>query len=373
MLACCSCVERVYIDTNSQAPKLVVMAMLTTNAAPQMVTLTQSTSYFGGDTCPPVLNAKVWINDEQLTLSDAGKGAYAARSTFTVTPGERYTLRILCDMNGDGADEEFWAEEVAPHRMSMPTLWVTPFNMDSDTSKYAPPFVVSALIQRENISNIYMRVTEYYLGRQRTEKLSQYAIGAVPYDYASLDLIPTPMIGTITRSGFLLDGGTDTAFYCPFETVHFQLNSMSEALYRYVLTAQAESRGSANPMFGGAPANAESNIHGDNVVGCFGIYATGTPAAFVLPMNTKTLDGDNEWFNQRDSALHITIRNEGVATYATGPQKGKQYFKMEHVDASIKGFWASQEGGIAKFEMKSYNEFWDITNGEKWMHGNRIR
>ncbi|MDR0712003.1 MAG: DUF4249 domain-containing protein [Prevotellaceae bacterium] len=363
-----ACVERVDIDTNSQNPKLVVMAMLTTDVAPQLVTLTQSTNFFGGDTCPAVTGAKVWINDERLMPIDAAKGSYATRSSFTVTPGKLYKLRILYDMNNDGTDEEFWAEDVAPHAMSLLQTITTPINMDNDTSKYAPPFIISALIQRENVNENYIRVTQQYQGKKRTENLAQYVIGSVPYGFA--DLLPAPAISTITRSGFLLDGQPDTVFYCPFDTVSLRLNTMSDALYRYISSAQAESRGSSNPMFGGAPANAESNIYGGNVVGCFGIYAAGKPANIVLPMNAKTLDSDSEWFNLSDTTLRITIQNEGIATYCTGARKGEIYFKMANVDPNIKGFWAyrRKNDGIpdAKFEMKSYDEFWGDTDNDKW-------
>lgn len=369
-----ACVERVDIDTNSQSPKLVVVAMLSTDTMQQRVTLTKSTSYFGGDTCPAVTDAQVWINDEPLTLIDGGKGIYATRSDFFAVPGGLYTLRIRYDLNGDGADEEFWAEDVAPHHMSMPGTILTPINMRGDTSIYAPPFIISAIIQRENINDSYIRIVEHYQGKRKTEKLSQYSIGVVPYGFANL--IPVPTIGSISRGGFLLDGQTDTIFYCPFDTVSMRANTLSEALYRYLSTAQTESRGGGNPMFGGAPANAESNVHGNNVVGCFGVYAVGKPAHFVLPMNTKTLDGDNEWFNLSDTTLRISIQNNGIATYLTGARKGQPYFEMQRVDARIKGFWAFKDGDRSRprrFVMKSYDEFWSGSGDEKWQHERRRR
>ena len=129
-------------------------------------------------------------------------------------------------------------------------------------------------------------------------------------------------------------------------------------------------------MFGGAPANAESNVHGNNVVGCFGVYAVGKPAHFVLPMNTKTLDGDNEWFNLSDTTLRISIQNNGIATYLTGARKGQPYFEMQRVDARIKGFWAFKDGDRSRprrFVMKSYDEFWSGSGDEKWQHERRRR
>jgi hypothetical protein len=340
----------------------------------QVVTITKSTNFFGGDTCPAVPNAKVWINDEQLTLLDAGKGAYATRDDFSLVPGNTYRLRVLYDMNGDGADEEFWAEDVVPHAMSvlgMPGVLVTPINMDGDTSRYAPPFIVSAFVWRENPNDSYGRVTQRYQGKQRSENLTQYSIG----DLSSLSSNPTavPGICTITRGGFFLEGQTDTVFYCPFDTVTLRVDGITTAMARFVSSARMESNGS-NPMFGGAPANVESNINGANVTGCFGLSAGGRPASFVLPMNTKTLDGDNVWFNMRDTTLQITIQ-EGTATYATGPLKGQVYFRMKSVDAHIKGFWAYKGAGeeASRFEMKSYNEFWDIAGNEKWMRGSRAR
>ena len=66
-----ACVERITIDTNNQSPKLVVISMLSTDTIRQQVTLTKTTSYFCGDTCPTVTDAQVWINDEPLTLLDA--------------------------------------------------------------------------------------------------------------------------------------------------------------------------------------------------------------------------------------------------------------------------------------------------------------
>lgn len=366
-----ACVERITIDTNNQSPKLVVISMLSTDTIRQQVTLTKTTSYFGGDTCPTVTDAQVWINDEPLTLLDAGKGIYATQNPLAAVPGSRYRLRIRYDLNGDGADEEFWAEDVAPHRMSMPGTILTPMNMNGDTSIYAPTFVISAIIQRENINDSYIRIVESYRGRKKMENLSQYSMGTVPYGFSNL--IPVPAIGSISRGGFLLDGQPDTIFYCPFDTVSMGVNTLSKALYSYLSTAQTESRGGGNPMFGGAPANAESNIHGDNVVGCFGAYAAGAPAHFVLPMNTKTLDGDAEWFNMSDSTLRIEIKDEGTATYLTGPKKGCQYFKMQRVDARIKGFWADKDGGRARFKMESYNEFWEGHGSEKWQRDSRRR
>ncbi|MDR1416340.1 MAG: DUF4249 domain-containing protein [Prevotellaceae bacterium] len=370
MLAC-SCVERITIDTNSQNPKLIVVAMLTTDTMQQVVTITQSTNFFGGDTCPTVSGAKVWINDEQLTLLDPGTGTYATRSNFFIVPGNRYRLRVLYDMNGDGADEEFWAEDVAPHAMSVLSTRITPINMDSDTSRYVPPFIVSALILRESVNDNDIRITQLYHGKQRSENLAQYTVGSVPHGFTNL--VPAPSICTITRGGFFLDGQTDTVFYCPFDTVSVRVNSISAALARYISSAKRESNGSANPMFGGAPANVESNINGANVMGCFGLYASGAPTHLVLPMNTKTLDGDHVWFNMRDTTLRIAIQDEGTATYLNGPLKGP-YFKITSVDARIKGFRAKNAaGGISEFEMKSYNEFWDIAGNEKWMRGNRQR
>ncbi|MDR0413932.1 MAG: DUF4249 domain-containing protein [Prevotellaceae bacterium] len=368
-----SCVERVTIDTNSQNSKLIVIAMLTSDTMQQVVTITRSTNFFGGDTCPSVPDAKVWINNEQLTLLDAGKGVYATEKSFFVVPGNHYRLRVLYDIDGDGVEEEFWAEDVVPRSMWALGTQVTPINMEGDTSKYAPPFIVSALIQRESTDDDHVRITHLYNGRPVSENLSQYAVFSVPYGFGNI--IPAPGISRITRGDFFLDDMTDTVYCCPFDTLTIRVNSINEAMARYVLSAQREINGS-NPMFGGAPANVESNIHGDNVMGCFGLCTGGKPIRIVLPMNTKTLDGDNAWFNQRDTALQIVIRDEGTATYITGHQKGQTYFAMTRVDAGIRGFWAHRAGGAgseSSFEMKSYNEFWDIAGGEKWTRGSRIR
>jgi hypothetical protein len=386
---CSSCVERINVRPDDHAPRLIIVAMLGSDTAQQVVTITKSVNYFGVDTCPSVSTAEVYLNDERLALLDTGRGTYGTRPDFAVAPGATYRLRVR--YNG----AEYWAEDVAPHHMFMPEnlpaqyasllpdemrTFITPINLDGDTTRYAPPFLLSSVIVREDGGDHSIRFSRCYNGRKEVASMLDVVLAISD----AQNILPMPTLALITsRSRFVLEGSEmDTLLYCPFDTVGIRAHSMTEATHRYVSSARAESQ-SNTPMFGGAPANVEGNIQGEGALGIFGLYTSSPPVSVVLPMNAKTLDNENPWVNLRDTSLHITIHDEGEATY-TSPDSlwGRPYFTGLRVDPRIKGFRASKAygaGGLVpsvRFRMKSYVEFWEIPDhpgGDtvKWQLGRR--
>ncbi|MGL4956982.1 MAG: DUF4249 family protein [Bacteroidales bacterium] len=364
------CVERISIDTDNQTPQLIIASTLTTDNVRSQVHITQSTTYFGGNTCPPVLNAKVWINDQVLALTDSSKGTYTLVNEMPIEVGGHYKLMVHYDFDGDGVEEEYWAEDMAPEPMQLLLINLLPVSNGADTSIYAPKFLINGLIQR-SANQHYIGFEQYVNGVKRKIKLSQSLIAEVPLTLGTT-FVPPFGIYSIGRGGFYLEGSTDTFYYAPFDTIGVQVLSLSQALFDFKFSAQNELNNS-NPLFGGPPANAKGNIVGTNVRGYFGIAAANPPTTLILPMNAKTLDGQY-YISLVDSTTKIQVQNSGTAHYVNGDKAGQLYFHNLQVDATIRGFHAVDASGAGlSFTMTNYNEFTKLDDENiAWRRTGRI-
>ncbi len=354
-----SCTERIDISPGNHSPRLVVNAFISTEPSQQAVWLSKSVPYFGGTPIPAVTNAQVWIDGVLLTPNDTAPGQYITPAGFRGTAGQPCSLRVLYDLDGDGLQEEFTAQDTMRHDVSLDSLIIAVFGVD--TGKYRPPFTISAKATR-NVADDNFCIDMYYGNRNMSRSVSDFGAGSVPYG-----LYREKITFSITTGGTnrVMSVG-DTMRLCPFDTIRIKLHSIPKIMLTYISSADRET-GGRNPMFGGPPANVETNLRG-GALGCFGLRNASGWRSIVLPMNVKTLD--DTWNAKDGSGRQIAVSN-GTATYANGADRGAVYFSGVQVDKNIRGFWAGKGGEFlstpAQFKMVNYNEFEDLSTGVGWL------
>jgi hypothetical protein len=381
-----ACTEDVDVAGGAHDAHLIIIAMFNNEPSMQTVTISKSVGYFGAEDPTPVTDAKVRLSDGNtlIELINNGNGTYTTPPDFSVKPATSYLMHV----HWGGSD--YFAEDKAPSGIKILTApfapVITPMNnTEGDTSIYRPVFMFSAAIRRENTDDIYLRVTHRLNGKRILEKMSSYTVGETPAG-SVYGINPTiaPMLTSVSRGFFHTeDRPDDTIYYAPFDTVGIQMHTVSPVLFRYLASLKHEAYGTANPMFGGAPANLESNWVGElPVQGIFGLYTSGNVADVVLPMNATTIINEpseysrlHEWYDLADSAHNrLSIWSDSIAVRITDTsEQPTLYFRNIEIDPRIKGFRAtSPEGHPMKFIMKSYQEFWQLpsrNNGDtiKWV------
>ncbi|MBW6498179.1 MAG: DUF4249 domain-containing protein [Bacteroidales bacterium] len=91
-----SCSEKIELDLNSSNTRLVVEGLITDQAGPQGVILTQSSSYFFNEPAPGVTDALVTLTDggQEWQLTQESAGHYLLPQGFAGIPGTTYQLSI---------------------------------------------------------------------------------------------------------------------------------------------------------------------------------------------------------------------------------------------------------------------------------------
>ena len=345
LLLAASCTERIDIATGTQAPKLVISANISSEPSRQTVWVSKTVPYFGGAAAQGVGNAQVFIDGVALTPSDSVAGEYHTVDSFFVAAGQSCRLRVLYDLDGDGAPEEFTATEVMRQSVTLDTLML--LKIGFDTGRYVPPFILAAGFTR-SLADDCFAADMHYGNRNMLRTLGDYPVDKIPHG-----LYGGAAVFALTISGSAMDmGNGDTLRLCPFDTLNVSISSIPPSTLSFLQSAQEELWG-GDPMFSGPPANISTNITGGGVVGCFALRNVSNRKGVVLPMNVKTLNGT--WAAQDGSGRRIAI-NDGVATAGSAT-----YFSNVQVDPAIRGFRADMDNhAAAQFRMENYNEFAEL-------------
>lgn len=244
-----SCTEIVEIELDSTYRRLVVYGEITSDSVHHQVELTSSSDYFLNEPAPKVSGALVELafDDELITLeeNDTLPGIYLIPDAFRGIPGETYSLTIRqVDIDEDGVDEVYQAESTMPGGLILDSInlsyFKSPFASGYQVLMYAldPP-------SREWYSFKIWKNSDLL-----TDTLIKYSVQ--PDDFINgIYIFGLPV-------GFLSDDDPREALI-EGDTVTFELNSIDENYYNFVVDAQLEIFGN-NPLFSGPPANVRSNI-----------------------------------------------------------------------------------------------------------------
>lgn len=256
-----SCTEVIDIELDSTYRSLVAYGEVTTDSLHHQVHLSYSSDYFYNQPAPAVTDALVELefDDKLMPMeeSDSLPGLYQTRVAFRGKIGTSYKLYISdLDVDEDGLNESFHAESTMPGVMVLDSIsllyFSSPFGSGYQVLMYAfdPP-------ERE-----WYNYKLWRNGDMLTDTLIKYSVQ--PDDFFNDSYTSGLPVG------FLSDDDPREAVQAG-DTITFELNSITQDYYNFVVDAQLEITGN-NPLFSGPSANVRSNIR-EGGLGMFTAYS----------------------------------------------------------------------------------------------------
>ncbi|MDR3184554.1 MAG: DUF4249 domain-containing protein [Prevotellaceae bacterium] len=258
---CAACTERININTDNAAPRLVITGYITTDTMPHIISVSQTAGYFGNDEIKTFSDAVVKINDHYLHPRDSGR--YVTASTFSGVPGEPYTLDVALDYDRDGTPEHYTAQTTVP---AMHTLDFISLHLILSRAADGPVWSIFAHFQDQPGPNTF-GAHLYVNGIQCTGKLQHYYLNNFVETAAEGQYINFPVFHIRQEIDWEED---DKIPLHTGDTITFELNTLTMEYFDFLRAAKLEING-GNPLFAGPPANAPGNISG-GALGVFGAY-----------------------------------------------------------------------------------------------------
>jgi hypothetical protein len=255
------CTEVIDIELDSTYQRLIVFGSVSTDSTQQQVDLSTSSDYFSNTPAPKISLARVELRNSNSSIvlkeHDTIPGRYLTPAAYQGVPLSTYSLHISeIDVDGDGELEEYEAESTMP---AIPVLdsigllyFQSPFISGYQVLMYAsdPP--------TREWYGYKLQKNQFLL----TEKLSDYTVQSDDF-FNGTYVYGLPV-------GFLSDDNPEEAVL-PGDTVTFELQSITQEYYNFVVDAQLEIVGN-NPLFSGPSSNVRSNISNEGK-GVFSAYS----------------------------------------------------------------------------------------------------
>jgi len=244
-----SCSEIIDMELDSTYRRLVVYGEITTDSVFHQVELSTSSDYFHNKPSPKVSGALVELvfNERLITLeeNDTLPGLYLTPDAFRGVPGISYKLKISqVDVDEDGVDEVYHAESTMPGGLLLDSINLTYFK-----SPFASGYQV-LMYALDPPGREWYNFKIWKNSDLLTDTLIKYSVQTDDF-FNGIYIFGLPV-------GFLSDEDPREALL-EGDTVTFELNSIDQNYYNFVVDAQLEIFGN-NPLFSGPPANVRSNI-----------------------------------------------------------------------------------------------------------------
>jgi len=249
LLSLFSCRERIDINTEASPPRVVIYGYITTDTTQQTIRITRSTGYFATTQPEGISHATVSINsddNEVFSLSESpdDPGLYLTSPDVYGIPGKTYTLHAALDFYGDGNTEEYEATSYLPYPATLDSAAVTPSSImnkflqvliwgnlpDESSNNFSFQLFRNGIAMNDSLRNFQVVQDDYIVGKKLT---------AIPV--------------------FQLNPDRDDEKLSLGDTVTVQVESITADYATFIQNAQEELRGPI-PLFGGPPANVETNI-----------------------------------------------------------------------------------------------------------------
>lgn len=254
-----SCTERIDIKLDDSYTCLVVDGQITSDTVAHCIKLTKTTSYFHNQVALAVSGALVQISNEDsiivLIENPVNSGIYKTPENYYGEIGKLYSLYIdNVDINNDGTTESYQASDNMNNVNQIDSIDVA-YQEDWEG------WEVKVWAWEPPSTDFYI-FKVYKNGVLLTDSIIEYWV----QDDAFFN-------GNYTNgitSQFLSDN-KDNELTEIGDTVIFEINSISEEYYKFILEVQTEIYGS-NPLFSGPPANIRTNIS-NGALGFFSAYS----------------------------------------------------------------------------------------------------
>ena len=278
LVALCGCRERMYISTDNAAPQLVITGCITTDTTWHLVTISQTTGYFGSETPKTYDDATVSINGEPLYA--LGHGRYYTGSDFFGEPGKTYVLEAYVDKDSNGNLQRYTASATMPPMHELDSITLRIFRYHDGLPVWAIYVNFQDIANFPNLFGAHL----YINSEQYSNKLRRYFLNDFDESAADGRYIRFPLITEYVIANYALYWNSDNYYDNYFnlyegDTLTVDLNMLDRAYFNYLQAAKSEVRGN-NPLFAGPPANVQGNIQG-GALGIFGAYTTSRKSLII--------------------------------------------------------------------------------------------
>ncbi|MDR1937505.1 MAG: DUF4249 domain-containing protein [Tannerellaceae bacterium] len=243
-----SCEERISIQTDASAPRLVIYGYITTDTLRHGVRITRSSDYFSTDKPEGISHATVSIRHKEdvFTLNESSleQGYYQTEANVSGQAGETYTLHVSLDFDGDGQVEDYEASSVLPPVAELDSIAVRPSTL---FDHFLEVLIWGRLPEQdENHFSFHLYRDSYLVN----DSLRGFSINNDEF-LSTKDIVGFP--------AFYLNQRRESSVLRPGSMITFQIEGITREYGAFILNAQSEARGST-PMFSAPPANLETNI-----------------------------------------------------------------------------------------------------------------
>jgi hypothetical protein len=242
-----SCTERLDISTKNAPPGLVIYGYITSDTMQHAIRITRSAGYFDTDSPEGISDALVTISTDDMIIplkeNDDMPGLYQTAQNVYGKLGKTYTLDVLLDFDNDHIFEHYQS-----------SAYLTPIN-----------FIDSIGLQQ---SPMFKNIVEVLLYAQDTPEENFYSVFVAVNDSVlnptinSFFVMDDVFFNGVYMNGvscFFINQNDDHKPLKVGDKISLNINAISKEYATFISDVQSELQGS-NPIFGGPPANVETNI-----------------------------------------------------------------------------------------------------------------
>ncbi|MCD7977434.1 MAG: DUF4249 domain-containing protein [Tannerellaceae bacterium] len=270
-----ACTDRIYLETEAAAERLVIYGYITTDTMQHSIRITRSTGYFATAKPAGISGALVTISSGDtlfhLKESATEAGLYLTDPDVYGVEGKTYQLLVSLDYDEDGVLEEYTATSFLPPAPQVDSIQVQA--VDLFFGDYVEVLFYGTL---PDIEENYFK---FHVFR------NQVALNDSLIDFSMIDdeYIENKILEGV--SCFYLDQEEDKFLIEDGDLITLRVDGITKEYSEFLMNAQTEVYGS-NPLFSGPPANVETNIRAVDpanknlLVGFFSAFS-GTSASTI--------------------------------------------------------------------------------------------
>jgi len=244
-----SCIERMDISTEASPPRLVVYGYITTDTMQHAIRITRSSGFFEKTKPEGISNAIVSISSEdevfELNESPVESGLYLTSPDVYGLSGKTYILHALIDFNNDGKQEQYKASSYLPYPAIIDHVEI---QQTSFFGEQLMKVLIWGSLPEESSNNF-----SFHLLRNNVV-LNDSLRG---FRSTSDDYITGNKFSALPV--FILSPEREKYQFETGDTIAVQIESLTSEYATFMQNAQQEMYGQI-PLFGGPPANIETNI-----------------------------------------------------------------------------------------------------------------
>jgi hypothetical protein len=243
-----ACTERIDINTEASPPRLAIYGYITTDTIQHGIRITRSTGYF--DTVKPEGISKAIVSlsydGETIALNESPdeQGLYLTSSDVYGIQGKTYTFHASLDFDNDGKAEEYEATSYMPFPAILDSVALAPSTIIDNFLQV----LVWGSLPEESSKNFNLRL--FRNGIAMRDSLRGFFM-------FQDDLVINKKFAALPT--FQLDPENENEKLSPGDILTVQIESFTSEYATFIENAQQELRGPV-PLFGGPPANLETNI-----------------------------------------------------------------------------------------------------------------